>query len=372
MPNRVLITDHSVTPFSRDYFDARERFRHGVARLGWVASSHPLTAKGPRGEDLTIDVARSSPGGAEPVLFVTSGVHGVEGFFGSAVQLALLDLWEKTGVPTGVRIVFAHAISPFGFAHLRRFDENSVDANRNFLLDGEAFTGSPPMYARFDPILNPKRPPRRIEFFILHALLRIIRYGLGPLKQAIMGGQYDYPQGMVFGGHGPSESQVILREHLPTWLSDAAEVAHLDFHTGLGSWATHKLLIDPPFTSAQFERAVRWFGLKALQPAVQTGVAYQARGGFGTWCAAQSPHRDYLHLCAEFGTYWNVSVLASVRVENMAHHWGQPTDVATLRAKERLKEIFVPESAEWRTRVIADSVRLIEQAIAGLRKDRLY
>ncbi len=350
-----------VTLFPRDYFDARDRFRNAVACLGWTISTHPVGAN----DDLTIDVSLSSPAGPEPVLFITTGVHGVEGFFGAAVQLALLECWKQTP-PSGVRIVFAHAINPFGFAHLRRFNETNIDLNRNFLLDGEAFTGCPPLYARLDGLLNPKRPPRRFECFTLRALFAIARFGLGPLKQAIAGGQYDYPQAIFFGGHGPSESQLILREHLATWLSDAAEVVHLDFHTGLGPWGTHKLLIDPPLTPAQFTRAVRWFGVDALQPAVASGVAYQARGGFGSWCAAQNSHRDYLHLCAEFGTYDAITVLGRVRAENMSHHWGDRHDPTT---KEQLKEAFAPVSPTWQSQVIADSVRLIEQAVAGLQSD---
>ena len=46
-------------------------------------------------------------------------------------------------MPEDVAIVLVHALNPFGFAWRRRWNENNVDLNRNFLddrsfLDGDA------------------------------------------------------------------------------------------------------------------------------------------------------------------------------------------------------------------------------------------
>ena len=53
-------------------------------------AGNAIEARGPGGEELTIDVAlrRSSAGEATSALLVSSGLHGVEGLFGSAVQAA--------------------------------------------------------------------------------------------------------------------------------------------------------------------------------------------------------------------------------------------------------------------------------------------
>ena len=354
------------SPFSPDYVAARQRFRDAADRLGWVRHAHPIDTRGPAGEELTIDVTMSSAGGPEPVLVVSSGVHGVEGFFGSAVQLAALREWERTGPPAGVRVVFLHAVSPYGFAHRRRFNEDNVDPNRNFLLDGQAFAGSPPLYDRLDPLLNPRRPPSRWDVFLPKALVTIARHGFAPLKQAIAQGQYEYPHGLFFGGRGPSQSQLILREHTPDWLGESRSVVHLDLHTGLGPWASYKLLIDPPLAADQHDRAARWFGAGTLQRTSTAGISYHVRGGFGPWCAARNPDRDYLFLCAEFGTYGNLTMIAGVRAENQAHLWGRPDAPSARRAKERLKELFVPASPDWRRRVVEQSLRLIRQAVAGI------
>ncbi|HJZ57604.1 MAG TPA: M14 family metallopeptidase, partial [Gemmataceae bacterium] len=270
-------------PFSPDYLTARDRFRAAAARLGWVTQAMPIDARGPADEELTIDTAVSPAPASAPVLVVSSGVHGVEGFFGSAVQLAALDAWAKTGAPTGVRCVFIHAVCPSGFARLRRFDEANTDLNRNFLLDGQEYTGCPPTYAALDAVLNPRRPPSCCEFFTLRALVAIAKHGLANLKQAIAGGQYEFPQGLFFGGRGPSSAHTILAKHFPGWLADSPRGVLLDFHSGLGRWGRYTLLVDAIHTPEQLDRATQWFGPGLLEPSLPEGTAYQTRGGFDMW-----------------------------------------------------------------------------------------
>jgi hypothetical protein len=75
---------------------------------------------------------------------------------------------------------------------------------------------------------------------------------------------------------------------------------------------------------------------------------------------------DYLFACAEFGTYSPIQVLAGLRAENQAHHWGSPSATVTTRAKERLKELFCPAEAGWRSQVIQRSLELVGQVQRGL------
>lgn len=95
---------------------------------------------GPDGDELTIDVARFSPQRPERLIVLSSGLHGVEGYLGSAVQCAILEEeLEGWTPPDRLAVVMIHALNPYGFAFHRRVNENNVDLNRNFLLDGERF-----------------------------------------------------------------------------------------------------------------------------------------------------------------------------------------------------------------------------------------
>ena len=110
-------------------------------------------------------------------------------------------------------------------------------------MPGERYEGSHADYARLDALLNPRRPPSRWEPFTLKSLWTIARHGMSTLRQAVAGGQYEFPRGLFFGGAAPSRTHEILRENLGRWLQGSRSVVHLDFHTGLGPKAGRKLLI---------------------------------------------------------------------------------------------------------------------------------
>lgn len=356
---------NQASVFSDDYAAARQRFRQAVAKLSWHLELHPIAATGPGGEALTVDVGTSPGGDPERVLVVSSGVHGVEGFFGSAVQVALLERWASGKLPE-TKCVFLHGVNPYGFAWLRRFDENNVDPNRNFLLPGEPFEGAPEVYAKLDRFLNPRRPPSLWEPVMLKAACFIARYGIPALRQAIAGGQYGFPKGLFFGGFEPSQAQKLLAENMPRWLLCSKRVVHLDFHTGLGKHAACKLLIDYPLPDRLRSWLTDWYGSDAFEASDVSGIAYQARGGFGRWCVSKDFAPDYLHACAEFGTYDSVKVLIGLRAENQAHHWGTADSASTMKAKSLLKELFCPASTSWRAKVIERSVELVVRAERGL------
>ncbi|NIP94329.1 MAG: DUF2817 domain-containing protein [Akkermansiaceae bacterium] len=99
------------------------------------------------GEDLTIDVGILG-WESDPALVLSSGVHGVEGFPGSALQLAFLDGLYRKPAGSGIRYILIHGINPHGFAHLRRFNEGNVDLNRNFLGGKNEYSGVRDGYAR--------------------------------------------------------------------------------------------------------------------------------------------------------------------------------------------------------------------------------
>ncbi len=364
---RVSTSEDAATSFSPDYRAARTRFRDAAERLGWACDAYPIGTAGPEGEELAIDVAASSPDATPRVLVISSGLHGVEGFLGSAIQLAMLERWRRQpDPPKGLRCVMLHALNPYGFAWSRRCDADNIDPNRNFLLEGIEYRGSSEAYARLDGLLNPRRPPSRWDLFYLRACWALARHGRPALEDAVVAGQYDFPAGLFFGGSGPSCTRRILQQHMRSWIGGATSVVHLDLHTGLGAWGTYRLLTDDTPSPEQRNWIARTFGPGAHEEGDSRGVAYQARGSLGRWCRAQNFAPEYLLAYAEFGTYGNLRALAGLRAENQAHHWGRAQDRGTLRAKARLQELFCPASSEWRTRALAQGTELVEKAIGGM------
>jgi hypothetical protein len=262
--------------------------------------------------------------------------------------------------------VLVHALNPYGFAWRRRVDEANVDLNRNLLGDEEGFRGTPALYAALDRVLNPKHPPQRSAPLTPHLLAALLRHGMPALKQALAAGQYEYPQGLFYGGNRPSPTSAVLAAHFDRWLGGAERVVHLDIHTGLGRRGTFKLLIDQPLSARQGDWLRERFGRDAFEAASPAGVAYSARGTLGHWCAARAAARDCVYAAAEFGTYGLVPVLAGLRAENQAHHWCRPDDPARERSKQRLVELFCPASEAWRSFALAAGQHLVARALDGL------
>ena len=123
-----------VSCFSADYPEARGKFLDACSAAGAEVVHHlNSNATGPDGGALYTDIARIGPADAELVFIVASATHGVEGFLGSGCQIGYLrqKLYEER--PANSCILFVHAMNPFGFAHVRRVNEDNVDLNRNFL-----------------------------------------------------------------------------------------------------------------------------------------------------------------------------------------------------------------------------------------------
>ena len=298
---------------------------------------------------------------------MSGGLHGVEGFFGSAVQLALLDKWaSQAGSAPPMRCLLLHGLNPFGFAWLRRSDENNVDPNRNFLLDGEGYAGSPPAYAGLDKLLNPARPPSVWEPFALRALWAVARHGMSALKQAVAGGQYDFPKGLFYGGgaNGSDAAAGQATRALARGLPRGCPFGLPHRARGVGRVQVAPRLCADRGAASSADEMVR---ARVVEVCESAGVAYTARGGFGRWCVGRNRDRDYLYTCAEFGTYGPIRMLGALRAENQAHHWGKPGDPSSQRPKQRLKEAFCPSSPRWRRQVLERSLGLVEAAVTGMR-----
>jgi predicted deacylase len=338
--------------FSPSYYLARDRFCRESEVLGWQQESHLIW------EDLSINVAISERLPNRPTILVSSGLHGGEGFFGSAVQLALL---ESGNLATDLNWVFLHALNPYGFAHLRRCNEDNIDLNRNFLLPGEEYQGSSPIYAKISPILNPEHIGQ-LDLFLPKMLGAITQYGLKNIWQAVAEGQYDFPQGLFFGGQAASKTQQILQEHLPRWIGESNDILHLDFHTGLGKWGTYKLLMDTVVTPEQLQHFQSFFGAESILAVDGGKKKYQVRGNIGEWSRQLLQPRNYHYFCAEFGTYSFVKVLMMLRQENYVHHKLTVDHPAYRQTKEQMQEIFCPKSDRWRSVVITKGLEIIFQA----------
>ncbi len=356
--------------FSTDYWTARSRVRAAVAELGYaqmaygirVESDHSINVTDLTQTDLTVDVAIAGAIDPRHTVVISSGLHGVEGFLGSAIQLAFCQSYlTDHPLPADVRLVLIHALNPYGFAARRRWNEANIDLNRNFLLPGELFQGSPPAYPHLDAFLNPPTPPSPWEPYELKAIALILRHGMASLRQTLPVGQYDFPKGLFWGGHQPSQTQQILSQYLPDWIGGAPQVTHLDLHSGLGRWGRYTLFANQTVAQYYPSFAARFAPAPIERPGA-TQVSYSIRGGLGDWCQAQLPDCAYGFLIAEFGTYNTIRAVQVLRAENQAYWWGQAGQSYEW-TKRQLVEMFAPSSPKWRSHSVLHGLEICRKAL---------
>jgi hypothetical protein len=342
--------------FSPDYPTARARFREAALKAGAALHAIALPSSGPAGEALFIDIAWLGAATPRRVMLHTSGLHGIEAYTGSAVQLALLDSPPATG--SDGALVLGHVLNPFGMAWLRRTNENNVDLNRNFLLDGERFAGAPDLYRTLDPLLNPATPPTR-DGFAMRAAAISVRHGFHRVKQAVAEGQYEFERGLFFGGRelqpGPRLYCDWLREHLHR----AEYLFALDLHTGLGRRGADTVMLDQDVSvsaSSALEPALGRVFVNAAQPS----VAYTVRGSYGAALPRVLPESRIDFVLQEIGTYPALEVLHALREENRWHFHGGGGIVHP--AKQRLREALCPAAIDWRRKAVSRGLTLAEAA----------
>lgn len=359
--------DELTASFSPDYATARARFRRAAEAAGFALARYPIGCEGPDGSELTIDVAVTGAERPRRVLVVSSGTHGVEGYFGSAVQLsALQGAPFQRSLPPDLRVVLIHALNPFGFAWIRRVNEDNVDLNRNFVRRGRSFEGAPEAYARLDPLLNPRSAPTSLEPFWIKAALELSKHGFSQLKNAVAQGQYEFPEGLFFGGKGESASRRILAEHARDWVGAPERVIHVDFHTGLGKWGRYTLALDLPAHHPRVAALGREFGGTFVQGFEPKGTLYEIKGALGNWLEEQFSFAQYDCLLAEFGTYNALRVLGALRRENRAHFYARTDRALTRAAKTALFEVFCPRSPAWRELTVRRGLEVVERALVAL------
>jgi len=221
--------------FSGNYREAHEKFLRAANEIGAATQTFSM------GFDLDsnplfIGAAHFGPPGANKLVIIFSGVHGIEGYAGSAIQSQAFPSLKQLAEAENIRVLMVHAINPYGMALGQRWNADNVDLNRNANSNGLDNTTIDPIYVKLNSIINPPHPcgfedfEEKIKTFAQQNNLDQRR-----IQSAIMGGQLQNPRGIFYKGLKLSAELAKIFEYIKEFDHDNLDcVSVLDIHTGIG------------------------------------------------------------------------------------------------------------------------------------------
>lgn len=353
--------------FSTSYAEAREKFCAAAAAAGGRLRSWPNPhATGPQDERLHTDTAVFGPPDARRMLVLISATHGVEGFCGSGAQISWLRGGGASRLPAGTGCLVVHAINPYGFAWIRRVNEDNVDLNRNFVDHAKPYPANPGYLA----IAEALKPPRWDEAALAAAQRTLDSYaqthGMFGFQQAVSGGQYTHPDGLFYGGRKPTWSNRTIRSIVREELGAARRIGVVDFHTGLGPFGHGEIICVWPPGTAGFDRTKTWYGDEVTSTETGTSTSAVVTGVLVDAFPQEAPDAEVTAIALEYGTYPVMEVLGAVRQDNWLHIHGDLASAQGREMKAYMKERFAPADPKWADMVCARAEDVIAKAVAGL------
>jgi len=352
--------------FASTYIEAREKFLEAAKAANATVSRYAIPKlRGPENEELVMDVARVGSPNPESLLMLISGTHGVEGFCGSGCQVGYLTdrLYEAMGTKSAT--ILLHALNPFGFAWLRRANEDNIDVNRNF----QDFSKPLPLSPAYDALHSWLIPEDWDGSKRIAADAALDEYkgrkGAAKFQGEVSGGQYTHPNGLFYGGGAESWSNRTLRQILAELAtSSLKQLAVLDLHSGLGPPGFGEA-IYPGVSSEEFERAKKWYGTDLKSTTVGTSVSAQITGSVAD-AFPRDDHFEVTYLALEFGTVPMNEVLTALRADHWLHAGPERKPHWRGLIGRQMRSAFYVDTSWWKAAVYGRTADLALRATRAM------
>jgi hypothetical protein len=301
------------------------------------------------------------------LIVLTTGVHGMEGYIGAVMlDVFFTDIYPSLNTGnTGVLVVAN--VNPYGMKYMRRYNENNVDLNRNFILDWDSFDrSSNTEYPKVNTFLGPTGKIRNALWhevgFYLSLGKTAITDGAGTISDALLTGQYEYPQGVYYGGDGDEISTGYLKDVFSQCLESTYEnIVHIDIHSGYGP-RYNMVIFNSVFETMTEAESREIFGYDYI--IAHDSESFYATTGDTTdffYRLAQQKKADatLFSTCFEFGTigdaFFDTILSLKYTIDENRNHW-YPTDNATSAEiiRQNYLELYYPTETAWREKTVAD------------------
>lgn len=350
-----------------NYLDSRAQFIDSARRLRATVKSIPYQIDGQDELGLTVDTAYLGNPDAPILIIIASGTHGVEGYAGAACQLHFMKHHDRFTNQSEIGYLLVHAVNPWGYHFDRRVTHEGIDLNRNFIHDFPsasahckygAFHAS--LVARFQPL--PAGWWNELRLFSS----AISKKRRRELQAAITEGQYQYPDGLFYGGRAATQARTTWESIIAAHCNRRSCVALLDIHTGLGKRGSAELISYLPEPSQRFQEMSPWFqgDLRSMQggESVTSPVIGTLTEGFDRIVKKPS-----YAIGLEFGTCAPLRILNALRHDAWAHKQsGTGAETLRDRARKKMKRAFRLDDPQWHSQITGHFDERMRQLVAGV------
>lgn len=377
----VTVDQSKLIYFHDSYQDCRGAFVAQAEKLKERLDSVEIFAiqiASKTDNDLTIDFCYiPAKDTTVKLLVLNSGIHGIEGFTGSAVEQMIMAELLEPEMFSEMGVLIIHAMNAWGVKHERRVTENNVDLNRNFATEKTLFNNENEGFVEMYDMLHPKKKlnTNSIEnrFFMLKAIIQIAQKGLPALTQAFAQGQYQFPDAIYFGGDDFEQQVQITSDVLRDKAENYSVILSVDLHTGYGDRGTLHLFPNPVDDPAIKQKMQTIFNGYEINWG-NSDSFYTVTGQFVEFIGDLFPEKVCIPMVMEFGTLNTSSTIGSVKsayisiIENQGFHYGYKSQADSLKVKELYHEMFYPPSENWRTNAIIVGKEMIQSTLVNYEK----
>lgn len=367
---------NAQTPLSDWYCDdaysSTRRFRQACERHGTAVETflHPLND--PTGRPLSMDAAWFGTRQAARLLVVVSGMHGLEALPGSAIQVGWIESGGPEALAADTAVLLVHQINPWGCAWGRRFNEDNVDLNRNFL----DFSLPLPENNKYPLVHDALKPGGEMGDFgeragpYLGSL--VAEHGIEGTIDLLMAGQHEFADGFAYGGQEPSWSRRHLESLVTREAAHRRRVCYLEVHSGLGPYGYGQIISLQ--LGEVLQRTRQWFGQWVFNPRADRSpgeVGYrEVPGHSADGFMALFPDAEVTPVTLEMGTYPPPDTLALLLREHTLYQAGDSAPKGEIdQVRAQLLEMHYPADVEWRAANWTRGAQVIRQALTGLNDD---
>ncbi len=362
--------------YSVNYLDCRRKFLSATKTAGFSVDSFVNPLLGANGEELATDVALFGPASASKLLVIISGTHGVEAFAGAAYQTGWISQGRWQELPKDTAVLMIHCINPYGASWRRRYNEDNVDVNRNFVVHPTGHIKND-LYAQIHPFIVPPSLEGK-EREVCEDALGELRHDFGEKKfmQAILG-QYSHPMGYGFGGREPVWSHQTLVSIIHKYCGPCSCLAVLDLHTGLGPYGYGLVGVAHDLESEAVKRARQWFGVP-MTTFAEVGREYDfpdyekyVDSLLLTAFIKHLPETEVTAAGIEFGTFSYDEVLTCERDELWLHNNPEADATSAEQVRREALRVYYPQQHDWQEMVWWRCEQVVRQALDGLQTPKL-